>query len=136
MRGYARNLRSAVRCFAALPLLLAVAGCSTEPDIPDFYDVTYSLTNLSVGSITELTFIDDLRVARTVSDPPDDWEAQYLIPAGNPIGATAEGTVQSGQITLEINVVGATTEFTRSDSCQDDTDQPVACSLEIPRENL
>lgn len=136
MRSIPLTIRPPIRFLAALPLLLAVAGCSTEPNVPDFYEVTYSLTNLSVGSVTELTYIDDLRVTRTVGDPPEGWEVQYLMPAGNPIGATAEGTVQSGEITLEIRVVGATREFTRSDSCEDNTGQPVACSLEIPREIL
>lgn len=136
MRSCSLVSRPTLRFLAAVPLLLAVAGCSTEPDIPEFFDVTYSLTNTSVGSVTEVTYIDDLRVTRTVVDPPEGWEVNYLLPAGNPIAATAEATVQSGEITLEIHVVGVFVEFTRSDSCEDLTDQPVACSLEIPRETL
>ncbi|MGD2152202.1 MAG: hypothetical protein PVG79_02970 [Gemmatimonadales bacterium] len=136
MGSHPLTKRPRFRVLAGLPLLLAVVGCSTDLNIPDFYEVTYSLTNTSLGSITEVTFYDDLRAARTVDNPPEGWEVVYLIPAGNPIGASAEGTVQSGQITLEIDVDGVTRDFTRSDSCEDQTGEPVACSLEIPREIL
>jgi len=136
MRSQPLTKRPRFRALAVLPLLLAVAGCSTDLNIPDFYEVTYSLSNTSLGLITEVTFYDDLRVARTVNDPPEGWEVRFLVPEGNPIGASAEGTVQSGQITLEIDVDGVTREFTRSDSCEDQTGEPVACSLEIPREIL
>jgi hypothetical protein len=136
MRSLPLTIRPLARFLVTLPLALAVAGCSTEPDVPDFYQVTYHLTNMSLGSIDQLTFIDDLRVTQTVEDPSDGWEVQFLIPAGHPIGATAEGTVQSGEIVLTIRVVGATGEFTRSDSCEELAGQLVACSLEIPRENL
>lgn len=136
MRSLPPTIRPLTRFLVTLLPALAVAGCSTEPDIPDFYQVTYSLTNMSLGSVDELTFIDDLRVTHTVEGAPDGWSVQFLIPEGNPIGATAEGTVQSGEIVLEIRVVGATSEFTRSDSCEELAGQTVACSLEIPRENL
>jgi hypothetical protein len=136
MRSLPLTIRPLTRFLVTLPLAVAVAGCSTEPNVPDFYDVTYSITNDSVGTVDLVTYVDDVRVTITVNDPPDGWEVEYLIPEGNPIGATAEGTVQSGEIVLETRVVGATSEFTRSDSCEEHAGQPVACSLEIPRENL
>jgi hypothetical protein len=125
-----------IRFLAVVMLFSAVTGCSTEPDIPDFFEVTYTLTNSSVGSITELTYIDNTDARRVVSSPGDDWTSQALFPAGQRIGATAEGTVQSGEIILEIMVVGVGGEFTRSDSCEEAAGQGIPCSLEIPEERL
>jgi hypothetical protein len=136
MRSFLLVNRPSLRFLAVLPLLLAVAGCSTEPDVPDFFQVTYSLTNSSVGSVTELTYIDNVNVRRVVSNPSGDWAIGALFPAGQRIGATAEGIVQSGEIILEIRVLGMAGEFTRSDSCEESTGEPVACSLEIPEETL
>lgn len=136
MRSYSLVSRPLLRFLAAVPLLLAVAGCDPAIDTPTFFDVTYRLTNLSLGSVTELTYIDDIEARRTFTPAEDDYESQWFIPEGQTIGATAEGTVQNGEIVLEIIVVGGGMDFTRSDSCENLTGDPVVCSLEIPDEIL
>jgi hypothetical protein len=125
-----------LRIFAVLPLLLAVAGCSAEIDIPEFFEVTYSITNQSLGTVTEFTFIDDLEQRNSIRPEGGEFSTIYLKPKGQTIGVTAEGTVWDGEIVVTIEVVGTSKSFTRTDSCEDLSGQEVQCSLEIPEEIL
>jgi hypothetical protein len=136
MGSFSLEKRPRNRLLAALPVALVVAGCSVEPDVPIFYEVTYSISNVSVGSVTQVTFLDDARIRISIPNPADDWMVQFFIPEGNPVGATLEGTVQSGEITLQMTAVFLQDTIIRSDSCEDITGTPVACSLTIPTDNL
>jgi hypothetical protein len=136
MRSHSLVSQPLLRFLAAVPLLLAVAGCDPAIDVPTFYSVTYRLTNLSLESFTELTYIEDIGARRSFAPGEEDYESQWFIPEGQSFGATAAGTVRNGEIVLEIIVEGGGREFTRSDSCENLLVDPVACSLEIPDEVL
>jgi hypothetical protein len=136
MRSFSLIDRPPLRFLAALPLLLAVAGCSADLDIPEFFEVTYSITNESLGTVTEFTFIDDLEQRNSVRPEGGEFSTVYLKPKGQTIGVTAEGTVRDGEVVVTIEVVGTSINFTRTDSCEDLTGEEVACSLEIPEEIL
>jgi hypothetical protein len=136
MRNVSLVDRPSLRFLAALPLLVAVAGCSSELDIPEFFEVTYSVSNQSLGTVTQITFINDLDDRQALTPDQDEFSSLYLKPKGQTIGMTAEGTVWDGTVTLTIEVVGNSKSFTRTDSCEDFSGQEVACSLEIPDEIL
>lgn len=125
-----------VGLLAGLALSLALAGCSTEPDLR-LFTVEYAVSTEGQGFISEL-FYDNGR-GELIADPDagDEWSTAFAVPDGGSIYATAEGTVQNGEITLSVTVTeGARTILSRSDSCSDVSGEVVACSLSIPFERF
>jgi hypothetical protein len=99
------------------------------------YNVAYVLTVEGLGIIDDLSYDDGRGVLIPVGDPGDDFSTVFPVLDGGIVRATADGTVQDGEITLSVTVtLDGQLVLSRSDSCE--SALPVECSLSIPFERF
>ncbi len=137
MVGSCGRLFSQLVSSVVLALSLVMTGCSVEPELPAVFTVTYSLSVTGQSILTELSYDNGRGRDIVVNDPVDGWSVTFDILERDRIGASAEGTVENGEIilTMTARAVGRA-DIVRSDSCSDSSGTATPCSLLIPDERL
>lgn len=123
----------------AVSALALVNGCGSEPQpVGLVYNVVYSLEVVGPeNEVRSVAWVSSDGNQTVVPNPPDDWSLPRIALSGDRVGATLEGSVRNGTITLRMS---ATSEgnggVSGSDSCSDTLGILQQCNLSIPLQAL
>ena len=124
---------------SALLFLVLLAGCGSDDD-PVQPRTTYTLTySINVTGESTVDWVEYTRGGQDVrlDNPSDGWTVQFPGGDGQPVGATAVGTVKNGSIVLFMTATtGGRPPINGQDECQESVGTATICQLVIPKTTL